>query len=115
MSDLPNIYKSDKVRSDCRIIQEAASKQAGGFFGLTLNHEQSRHVAFALLVQIDSLEEGYEAHEPEVQDAIRCLREVQGNLARATKKHATQSGNAKGGAASWGKDSDVLFDKETAL
>lgn len=110
----PEVYRSPQVLESCRIIEEAAAKQSSGFFGVTLTQEQCRHVAFALLEQIDSLEEGYESHEPEVQRAIQCLREVQCMLNRAAKKHATQTGNAKGGST-WRKDSDVLFDKEAEL
>ena len=47
-----------------------------------ISEAQRRHVSFALLEQIDSLSESYEAHEPEVQDAIRCLEIVRGKLER---------------------------------
>jgi hypothetical protein len=110
----PEIYHNEKVQRDCRTIKAAAAKQSRGFFGVTLTQEQCRHLAFAVLEQIESLEEGYEAHEPEVQDAIRCLCEVRGILKRAAKEHAVKTGNAKGGST-WRKDSDQLFDKEAEL
>lgn len=49
---------------------------------LELSEAERGHVSFALLEQIDSLSKSYEAHEPEVQDAIRCLQIVRGKLER---------------------------------
>ena len=110
----PSVYHSAELQESCRIIEEAAAKRTSGFFGLTLTQEQCSHLAFAVLEQIESLEESYEADEPEVKDALRCLLEVQRMMKRAAKEHATRTGNAKGGSA-WRKDSDQLFDKESEL
>ena len=49
---------------------------------LTITENQRKHLAFALLCEIDSMREGYEAHEPEVQDAIRDLEAVKRMLDR---------------------------------
>jgi len=92
----PEVYRSPQVQESCRIIQAAAAKQSSGFFGLTLTQEQCSHLAFAVLEQIESLRESHEADEPEVQDAIRCLCEVRGNLKRASTKHAIRTGQNKG-------------------
>lgn len=108
---LPDVYHTAELQESCRIIEQAAAKRNSGFFGVTLTLEQHRHLAFAVLQQVESLEESHEADEPEVQDAIRCLCEVQRMLKRAAKQHATKTGNAKGGNA-WRKDADALFDKD---
>lgn len=110
----PSVYHTAELEESCRIIEAAAAKQSSGFFGLTLTQEQHRHLAFAVLEQIESLEESYEADEPEVQDALRCLVDVRRMLDRAAAKHATRTGNAKGGST-WRKDTDSLFDKEVEL
>lgn len=107
----PSVFHTAELQESCRIIEEAAAKRASGFFGLTLTQEQCRHLAFAVLEQIESLEESYEADEPDVKDALRCLVEVQRMMKRAAKEHATRTGNAKGGS-SWRKDGNSLFDKE---
>lgn len=107
----PSVYHTAELEESCRIIEAAAAKQSSGFFGLTLTQEQCSHLAFAVLEQIESLEESYEADEPEVKDGLRCLLEVQRMMKRAAKEHATRTGNAKGGS-SWRKDGDSLFDKE---
>lgn len=60
----------------------SASARPAQRHDLELSEAQRRHVSFALLEQIDSLSESYEAHEPEVQDAIRCLQIVRGKLER---------------------------------
>lgn len=49
---------------------------------LTITEEQRRHLAFAVLEQVDSLICSYEAYVPEVQDAIRHLQAVQRILDR---------------------------------
>jgi phage shock protein A len=49
---------------------------------LMLTEEQCKHLAFAVLEQVASLHGSYEAHEPEVQDAIRHLEAVQRTLDR---------------------------------
>ena len=49
---------------------------------LTITEDQRRHLAFAVLEQVESLQASYEAHEPEVKDAIRHLEVVQRNLQR---------------------------------
>jgi len=49
---------------------------------LTITEEQRKHLAFAVLEQVESLHDSYEAHEPEVQDAIRHLEAVQRILDR---------------------------------
>jgi hypothetical protein len=110
----PDIYRNVELLESCRIIEEAAAKRSSGFFGLTLTQEQCSHLAFAVLEQIESLEESYEADEPEVKDGLRCLLEVQRMLKRAAKQHAVKTGNAKGGST-WRKDSGQLSDKEVEL
>ena len=60
----------------------SASARPAQRHDLELSEAQRRHVSFALLEQIDSLSESYEAHEPEVQNAIRCLEIVRGKLER---------------------------------
>lgn len=110
----PSVYHTAELQESCRIIEEAAAKRSSGFFGLTLTQEQCRYLAFAVLEQIESLEESYEADEPEVKDALRCLLEVQRMMKRAATKHAYKTGQAKGGS-SWRKDGDSLFDKEADL
>ena len=107
----PEVYRSPQVLESCCIIEAAAAKQSSGFFGLALTQEQSEHLAFAVLEQIESLEESHEADEPEVKDALRCLLEVQRMMKRAAKEHATRTGNAKGGST-WRKDADILFANE---
>jgi hypothetical protein len=52
---------------------------------LTITEEQRRHLAFAVLCQVHSLVESYEAKEPEVQDAVRHLEAVQRTLDRLGK------------------------------
>lgn len=47
---------------------------------LELTEEQRAHLSFAALNEATSLKEGHEAHEPEVQAAIRCLWEVRAML-----------------------------------
>jgi len=112
----PSVYHTAELQESCRIIEAAAAKRASGFFGLTLTQEQAECVAFAILEQIESLEESYEADEPEVKDALRCLRDVQRMMKRAAKEHATRTGNARGAMNStWRKDGDSLFDKEGAI
>lgn len=49
---------------------------------LTITENQRRRLAFAVLEQVESLRECYEAHEPEVQDAIRDLEAVKLTLDR---------------------------------
>lgn len=110
----PSVYHTAELLESCRIIEEAAAKRSSGFFGLTLTQEQCSHLSFAVLEQIESLEESYEADEPEVKDALRCLLEVQRMMKRAAKQHAVKTGNAKGGST-WRKDAEQLFDKETEL
>src|SRR5665647_1703046 len=78
----PSVYHTAELQESCRIIEEAAAKRASGFFGLTLTQEQAKCVAFAILEQIESLEEGYEADEPEVKEAIECLCDVQRMMKR---------------------------------
>jgi len=107
----PSVYHTVELQESCRIIEEAAVKRQSGFFGLTLTQEQCSHLGFAVLEQIESLEESYESDEPEVKDALRCLLEVQRMMKRAAKEHAIRTGNAKGGST-WRKDGDSLFDKE---
>ncbi|MGA8864700.1 MAG: hypothetical protein WBM09_13470 [Gallionella sp.] len=46
-------------------------------FDFTITEDQRRHLAFAVLEQIDSLYDSYEFHEPEVQNAIRHLEALQ--------------------------------------
>jgi|GEM_PF-5217720 len=94
----PGVYHTAELQESCRIIEAAAAKRLSGFFGLTLTQEQCRHLAFAVLEQIESLEESYESDDPEVKDALRCLIEVQRMMKRAAKEHATKTGNAKGGS-----------------
>jgi len=67
----PSVYHTAELLESCRIIEEAAAKRQSGFFGLTLTQEQCRHLSFAVLEQIESLEESYEADEPEVKDGLR--------------------------------------------
>ncbi|MGA8864696.1 MAG: hypothetical protein WBM09_13455 [Gallionella sp.] len=52
---------------------------------LTITEDQRRHLAFAVLEQIESLHDSYESHDPEVQDAIRHLEAVQRTLDRLGK------------------------------
>jgi len=112
----PSVYHTAELQESCRIIEEAAAKRSSGFFGLTLTQEQCRHLAFAVLEQIESLEESYEADEPEVQDALRCLLEVQLMMERAAKQHAYKTGQAKGAKNTrWRNDSESLFDEEAEL
>lgn len=99
----PSVYHTAELQEPCRIIEEAATKRASGFFGLTLTQEQFRHLAFAVQEQIESLEESYEADEPEAKDALRCLLDNQRMMKRAA--HVTRSGNTKGGST-WHKDTD---------
>lgn len=112
----PEAYRTAKVQDACSIIQAAAAKQSSGFFGVTLTQEQCKHLAFAVLCQVEGLIESHEADEPEVQEALRCLQEFQGNLKRAAKRHAYKTGQAKGAKNTrWRTDHEHLSDKEAEL
>jgi len=54
---------------------EAASAHfdAEPLLTFSLTESQRKVLAFAALCEAESLQEGYEAHEPEVQEAIRNL------------------------------------------
>jgi len=65
---------------DC-IASPAARTQEHGkglrdLFTFTLTEDQRDHLSFAALCEAESLAEGDEAHQPEVQEAIRCLWEA---------------------------------------
>lgn len=47
-----------------------------GLHHLKLTEAQRAHLAFAVLCQVEDLEDCHEAHEPEVQEAIFCLHQV---------------------------------------
>lgn len=47
---------------------------------LPLNVEQFNHLAFAVLCQVGSLQDGHEANNPEVREAIACLDDLLGQL-----------------------------------
>lgn len=106
----PTVYSSDKVQSACRTIERAAAKLNSGFFGVSLTQEQYKHLAFALLCQVEGLVESDEVDEPEVQDALRHLQAVQRTFKRAANAHASKVGNAKG-ANAWRKENTAFFDK----
>jgi len=98
----PSVYHTVELQESCRIIEEAAVKRQSGFFGLTLTQEQCSHLGFAVLEQIESLEESYESDEPEVKDALRCLLEVAPGLCgRGERRGALPGPRQHGGAGHW--------------